>query len=236
MFSRRLPLAIGVCVCCLTACRSSQPCAPKPDVEVGASEGTAPPSEYREALLRQAMRGLRYESGRVEIDEPVAAAIAQRGTREQALVEYERGKALLRRNMRIQAIEAHTRAVLIAPDEAVLYEGLGAALLAKDKTAEAIAAYRTALDLDPRYSAAHFGLADALQRQRNFNDAAAAYREVIQLDPNHAPAHTRLAVLLYYLDDDAGAWAHVHRVEALGSSVPAQFRELLAQRTPEPSE
>jgi len=206
------------------------------DAQAGSEEGTAPPSEYRRALLWQAMRGLRYDSGRVEIEEPVAATIARPGTRERALAEYERGKLLLQRNMRIQAIEAHTRAVLIAPDEAVLYNGLGAALLSMAKTPEAIAAYRTALDRDPQDVAAHFGLADALQRQRQFEDAVDALRKVIRLDPSHAEAHIRLAVLLYYLDDAAGAWAQVHRAEALGSSVPPQFRELLAQHTPEPSE
>ncbi len=234
MFFARLILAISGCVCCLSACQSSQRCDPEPGAEVGPGQETAPPSEYHKALLWRAMRGLRYESGRVEIDEPVAATIAQRGTRAQAMSEYERGKTLLRRNMRIQAIEAHTRAVLIAPDEAVLYEGLGAALLAKGKTAEALAAYRTALDLDPQSLPARSGLADALQRQRRFEEAVEVYREVIRLDPSHAEAHSRLAILLYYLDDDDAAWAHVHNAEALGSSVPAQFRELLARRTPEP--
>ncbi|MFQ5807266.1 MAG: tetratricopeptide repeat protein [Phycisphaerae bacterium] len=196
----------------------------------------APPSEYRKALLWRAMRGLRYDSGRVEIDEPVADTIAQPGTRAQAIAEYERGKTLLRRNMRIQAIEAHTRAVLIMPDEAVLYEGLGTALLTVAKTTEATAAFRTALDLDPRYLPARFRLAEALQRQRQFQEAADRLREVIRMDPNHAEAHTRLAILLYYLGDDTGAWAQVHAAETLGSSVPPQFRELLARRTPEPSE
>lgn len=234
MFFARLMLAVSGCVCCLTACQSSQPCGPQPGAAVDPGQETAPPSEYRKALLWRAMRGLRYESGRVEIDEPAAATIARRGTRAQAMSEYERGETLLRRNMRIQAIEAHTRAVLIAPDEAALYEGLGAALLAKGKTPEAVAAYRTALDRDSQNLAARLGLADALQRQRQFEEAAEAFREVIRLDPSHAQAHGRLAILLYYLDDDASAWAHVHNAEALGAAVPPQFRELLARRTPEP--
>jgi tetratricopeptide (TPR) repeat protein len=236
MFFARLMVAATGCVCCLTACQSSQPCVPQPGSEVDPGQETAPPSEYRKALLWRAMRGLRYDSGRVEIDEAVAATIAQRGTPAQAMSEYERGRTLLRRNMRIQAIEAQTRAVLIAPDEAVLYEGLGAALLAMGKTPEAVAAYRTALDLDPQRVPARLGLADALQRQRRFEESADAFRDVIRLDPSHAEAHSRLAILLYYLDDDAGAWAQVHEAEALGASVPPQFRELLARRTPEPVE
>jgi tetratricopeptide (TPR) repeat protein len=229
-------VAVAVCVCLLTACRSSQPGGPQPDAKAGTGEGTAPPSEYRKALLWQAMRGLRYDSGRVEIDEPVAVTIAERGTPEEAMIEYERGKSLLRQNQRIQAIEAHTRAVLIAPDEAVLYEGLGEALLTKQKTSEAIAAFRTALDIDPQSVAARFNLARGLQRTRQFADAAEELREVIRLEPGHVQAHSRLAILLYYLGDDGGAWAQVHAAESLGSSVPPQFRQLLARRTPEPGE
>ena len=236
MVFRRLMLALTICACCLTACQSSQPCSSPPvtPTETRAGEDTAPPSHYRAELLRQAMRGLRYDSGRVEIDEPVAATVAERGTLEQAMAEYDRGQELLRHNRRIQAIEAHTRAVLIAPEAAVLYEGLGTALLAKQQGPEAIAAYRSALDLDPDSVTVRFNLAQALQRAGQFDVAVDTLNEVLGLEPDHAGAHGRLAILLYYLQRDAEAWVHVHRAESLGATVPPQFRELLARRTPEP--
>jgi len=231
----RLTVALAICACCLTACQSSQPCNPSPDAptEARAGDDTAPPSHYRAELLRQAMRGLRYDSGRVAIDEPVAATVAERGTLEQALAEYERGQELLRQNRRIQAIEAHTRAVLIAPEAAVLYDGLGTALLAKQKGPEAIAAYRSALDLEPQSASTRFNLARGLQWAGRFDEAVDTLNEVLGLEPDH-DAHGRLAILLYYLQRDAEAWVHVHRAESLGAAVPPQFRELLARRTPEP--
>jgi tetratricopeptide (TPR) repeat protein len=236
MVFRRLTVALAICAGCLTACQSSQSSSSPRVTPTGprTGEDTAPPSHYRAELLRQAMRGLRYDSGLVEIDEPVAAAVAERGTLEQAMAEYERGQELLRQNRRIQAIEAHTRAVLIAPEAAVLYEGLGTALLAKQKGPEAIAAYRTALDLAPQSVSARFNLAQALQRAGQFEGAVDALHEVLGLEPDHADAHSRVAILLYYLQRDAEAWVHVHRVESLGATVLPQFRELLARRTPEP--
>ncbi len=234
----RMMLAVGTCAGCLTACQSSQPRSLQTESAIGPSggEGAPPPSHYRAELLRQAMRGLRYDGGRVEIDEAAAGTVAWRGTFDQAVAEYERARALLRQNQRIQAIAAHTRAVLTAPDQAVLYEGLGTALLAKHKTSEAMAAFRTALDLDRESVAARFNLARALQAVGSFEEAVDELREVIRVEPDHAAAHGRLAILLYYLEDDTGAWAHVRQAESLGSSVPPQFRKLLAQRTPEPRE
>lgn len=231
----RAIVTVGIGIVCLAGCQSGQRSGGPIAIEAG-GEGTAPPSHYRQALLADAMRGLRYDGGRVEIDEPVAATIVRRGPLEEALAEHERGEDLLRRNMRIQAIKAHTRAVLIAPDEPILYEGLGLALLAKGKTPEAVAAFRTALDLEPGLLEARWNLAQALQRQRRFEEAAETFRLVISQDPDHGLAHARLAVVLYYLNDDVGAWTHVRQAEALGAPVPPQFRELLARRTAEPEE
>jgi Flp pilus assembly protein TadD len=234
----RLMAAVAVCACILTACRSSQPISPDPikPSEPQVSADADPGSHYRAELLRQAMRGLRYDSGRVEIDQAAAATVAERGTVEQAMAEYARGQDLLRHNQRIRAIAAHTRAVLIAPEQAVLYDGLGAALMAKQRGPEAIAAFRTALDLDAQSVSARFNLAEALRRAGRFADAIEALSDVVRVEPGHAEAHSRLAALLYYLERDVEAWAHVHEAESLGASIPPQFRELLARRTAEPVE
>ena len=228
-------MAVSVCAWCLLGCRSDQPAGTLSDRGHAPGAGLAPPSDYRKELLRQAMRGLRYESGRVEIDEAVADTIVHRGTRAEAMAEYERGEAFLQQNQRIQAIGAFTRAVLIDPDEALLYEGLGTALLTKQKTHEALAAYRTALDRDPLLTTARLHLADALQRLGQHAEAANELREVIRREPDNGPARSRLAIVLYYVGDDTGAWEQVHAAEALGQPVPPQFRALLAQRAPEPA-
>jgi Flp pilus assembly protein TadD len=90
------------------------------------------------------------------------------------------------------------------------------------------------LELEPRSATTRFNLAQALQRVGRFDDAVDTLNEVLRLEPDHAEAHSRLAILLYYLQRDAEAWVHVHGAESLGATVPPQFRELLARRTPEP--
>lgn len=195
---------------------------------------TGPPNEYRRALSRAAMRGLRYDSGRVEIDHASADDVIQGMNRQQAPAEFERGRELLARNQVLESIAAHTKAVLLDPDEAELYEGLGVALLAKQKPSEAAAAFRTALDLAPDSVGARFHLAEALNWLGRLEEAIHEWREVLARDPDHAEAHSRLAIALYYADQDGEAWEHVHRAEALGHDVPPQFRILLANRTAEP--
>ena len=129
-----------------------------------AGETLGPPNEYRRSLTREAMRGLRYDTGRVEIDEQEAATIVQQQDHRQAEAEHARGQKLLARNAVIQAVQAHTKAVLLDPDDAKFYEGLGTALLVKRKISQAAAAFRTALDLAPDSISARFKLADSLGR------------------------------------------------------------------------
>ena len=210
----------------------------QPDPEVSGdavlAPSPAPPSEYRRALLAAAMRGLRYDADRVEIDRPAAETIVAGEDHQEAFAELARGRTLLQQNAVIQAIAAFTKAVLLAPEEPTTYEGLGTALLAKRKHQEAAAAFRTALSLDPDSIEARSGLADARQRQGRLEEAIAEWGKLVRAEPTHARAHARLAAALYYTGDDAAAWEHVHAAEALGQDMPPQFRRLLADRMPEP--
>ena len=83
---------------------ASSPAAP-------AERTISPPNEYRRRLTREAMRGLRYDSGRVEIDREAAAELVQGQDVQAAQSEYERGQAALRRNALNESLRAHTRAV-----------------------------------------------------------------------------------------------------------------------------
>jgi tetratricopeptide (TPR) repeat protein len=202
-----------------------------------AAQGVAQPvSNYKDERKAQAMRGLAYDTGRVVIVPEQAAEIAPAKDRDQAEREYALGVELREKNARIEAIAAHTKAVLLAPDVARMYEGLGLAFLAQRMVPQATAALRSGLDLDPASSSLHFHLADALNRAEDRTGAVAELREALRLEPDLAPAHERLAVLLYYTGDEAGAWFEVHRAEELGQAVPPQFRVLLAQRMPEPTD
>lgn len=195
----------------------------------------SPPGTYRKARLTKAMRGLTYDSGRVEIDRKAVGKIVRGGTIEQATASFEQGEELLEHNQRVEAIEAFTRAVLIAPGEAVFYEGLGRALMYKGLGKEAEAAFRSALDRAPDFLDGRIQLAVVMQMQARQEEVNRAWRDVLALSPDHLEAHMRLAIGLYYLHDFATAWEHVHTVEGLGDQVPPQFRVLLARRMPEPS-
>jgi Flp pilus assembly protein TadD len=183
--------------------------------------------------LADAMRGLLYDGDRVRVDEVVAASIAQRGTIEQAMRAYDQGRDLLRHNHRTGALRAFTKAVLISPEEAVLYQGLGTALAAKGATREAIVAHQTALAIDPDLPGAHFQLAVTLHSAGRLDDSIAQLDRIVKDDPSHGQAHGRLAIAHYYQGDGVAAWRHVHRADELGYRVPPQFRDLLNDRYPE---
>lgn len=225
---------IGVTGCCSCLHKKAKPAAAAVGRDDNSAGDLAPPSDYRKARLASAMRGLRYDSGRVERDEPAASQVIAGVADAQA--SYERGLVELELNRRVEAIEAFTHAVLIDPDVAEYYEGLGTALVYKRHEQEGVAAFRTALDVDSELASARFKLADALQRTGDRAGAIEQFRELIDAQPDHAEAHARLAVLLYYAEDNAGAWRHVHDAEALGGSVPPQFRVLLARQMTEPAE
>ena len=135
---RKSLLFSGVVVSCAVLAGCQRPL--MPDTGVGSrvnsntdrrfppTSGAASPADaYRKARLTKAIRGLTYDSGRVEIDRKVAGKIVLGGTVEEATAAFERGEELLGHDQHVEAIEAFTRAVLSAPGEAVLYEGLGRA-------------------------------------------------------------------------------------------------------------
>ncbi|MCK4873011.1 MAG: tetratricopeptide repeat protein [Phycisphaerales bacterium] len=223
-----LPVAV-VCAagCSLTQHRDVAANAGQTDVSPQSGDAQ-PPSNFKVERMRRAMAGLSYDTGRVVIDHAVADAIAVPGTREQAMVEYERGQAELEQNHRTEAIGAFRTAILIAPDDPQMYEGLGLVLMSKGRLAEALAVYDTALDLDPSRVSAMVGIANVLQRSAEHDLAIEAWQAVLDAEPDHALAHGRLAVLLYYTGSYDEAMTHLDRAEALGYLAPAQLRSLIA--------
>ncbi|NOG56066.1 MAG: tetratricopeptide repeat protein [Planctomycetes bacterium] len=187
--------------------------------------------------MRQAMQGLIYDSGLVEVDPVVAADVVGDRNPDAAVAEYEEGLRMLYVvNDRVAAIASFTRAVLLNPDRIEHYNGLGRALLFKGKMAESLAAFRTALLIDPDDFDAQLGLAEAMQMGGGeYEDAIVAWQRVLALDPSYDEAHGRLAALLYYTGDYAESWEHVHQAEAMGYAVPPQFRPLLAAKMAEPT-
>lgn len=242
----RLCRALGLSLCGIllfSGCRAQQSAAaPRSDAaeapvlagQGGGAGAVSPIDNYRAARMAEAMRGLRYESGLVQIDETAAAAIVDHRSADEAQAEAGRGRGLLDQGEFVDAVAAHTRAVLLAPDQPDLYDDLGVALTFKGRIAEAAAAYRTALALDPERVDSRARLAGALQMLNDFDAAIGAWEQVLEARPDDVEANTRIAILLYYQGDFPAAWQHVHAAEKAGGNVPPQFRPLLAERMAEP--
>lgn len=232
--SRPLVCIVPFCLLVL-ACQTTS--GPKPGASItqpAQNTGLNPIQQYKQQRMADAMRGLDYETGRVVIDQKIAAEIARPGTVEEAIVEARRGEELLTTNHFEESISAFTRAVIIASDAPEMYKGLAGALVLKGRMKEAEAALRTAIDLDTDYIDARFDLAHLLQLQGRIEEAIDAWYEVLAADADHAHAHYRLALAQYYANHYADSWTHVHRAEDLGLNMPPQFRPLLEGKMSEP--
>ncbi|MBW7904263.1 MAG: tetratricopeptide repeat protein [Phycisphaerae bacterium] len=199
-----------------------------------AQAGPANPIEnYRQQRMAAAMRGLRYESGRAEIDTSLSDLPAHDAA--EAALSHGRGLDFYSRNMFVEAIGEFTRAVLQDPDAAQPYSDLALALVAKGRMNEALAAYASALDRDPSAVETRMRRAMAFEMADRSHEAIDEWSAVLEHDASNLAAHGRLAILYYYAGRYSEAWAHVHAVEALGGAVPPQFRPLLAAHMPEPA-
>ena len=219
----------------LWGCQAGQP-ATQETAAAGSQSAADPGSDYKKELDRLAMRGLRYDSGRVQIDTPVAAKLVPSpdaalapAQREQGLVE------LYVNNDRHAAIATLSRAVINDPGAPATYEALGRALLFKGNLAESEAAFRSALDLDENFAEAGFQLGAMLQMSGRNAEAIEQWLDLLQRNPNHGEAHSRLAIELYYAARYDEAWQHVHAAQRLGAPVPPQFLPLLAAQAAEPT-
>ncbi len=231
-----LGLTFGVLIAlpaCKTDDNNKKDMSLRPAPDAAPTEQIASPGHYRDLLTRQAMRGLTYDTGRVVVDEDYARQLPDYGDIDAAWAAYEEGWVqLLEKNMRIDALGAFTRAILIKSDLSEFYVGLGQTLTWKFKFAEAEAALRTGLDLDPDSVDLWSRLADVLQRTGRLEEAIAAYRQVLDHDANHPEAHGRLASLLYYTNDLGGARHHVDAAQAAGYPVPKTLPKLISGEVP----
>lgn len=194
-------------------------------VAVGTASAS-PVENYKDERMRDAMRGLDYSSGRVTLTAD-AAQIAQRGTREEAARLAAAAATVFKTNDLPAAIAAYSKAVIVDPTRAETYLGLSAALLPKGREKEAESSIRTAILLAPTSIDARVALARLIDMRGESATTIAAWYEVLALDPKVAEAHGRLAIALYYQGKKEEAQRHVRKCEALGGSVPSQFKDLL---------
>lgn len=208
------------------------------DATAVSGDGASPIETYKKRVVREAMAGLSYDSGRVELDRANAPELDRLGDAAAARERREAGYASLDdHNNFLGAIRHFTDAVLTDPENAESYAGLGLALFWKGKVDEAEAALRSALDLDASLPEPRALLASLLNGSGRRDAGIEQWRvvlEVVDEDPSdeHAAirteAHERLATALYYAGDVEGAREQVELAERRGGVIAEPFRALLA--------
>lgn len=207
---------------------------PPPTVRSDAT--TAPPRGEGDEHLEHAMRGISYSAAFATVDTEIAAEIVPHPDPSQSLPEEREGRRRLEAGDQLDAIQAFTRAAIHDPANSGAYDGLGACLMDFGRFRDVCATTRTAIALDSDSIASRARLAQAAQSTGEFDEAVRQWREVLARNPGFPSAHGRLAVLLYYAEDYAGAWEHLHAAEEACERHPGQLRQLLLEQMPEPPE
>jgi protein O-GlcNAc transferase len=134
---------------------------------------------------------------------------------------YNLALALERQERVLQALDAVSRAVALAPQETV-FSGLKAQLeMTIAAPARARSTLEAALVRNPTSAPLRFEYASLLENEGEPEKAAEAYAQAVRLDPNHGPALSQLLFLKRWLAD----W---HDLETLEQ----QFRDGVAKGRP----
>ncbi|MEO5375248.1 MAG: tetratricopeptide repeat protein [Alphaproteobacteria bacterium] len=174
------------------------------------------------AAATYATASAHHREGRLAEAEPLYRAILER-TPGHADSLHMLGVLACQTGHHADAADLIAAAVAAAapPGVAAYHSNLGEALRELGRIGEAEACYRQALALAPDYAIAHYNLANVLAKtgwvatgRAKTGRAAEAerhYRRAIELRPDDADAHNNLGILLYDLDDPAGAVACYRR-------------------------
>ncbi len=214
-------------------CHSNEPMANNAnDVRVQENSSIEPVAKagnsYRAKLTQAALRGLDFESGRVQIDAAEATAKFGVLAKASASTYLDSSRSAYRSGQIIKSLDQIARAIVADRSKFEAYEQLGILLLAKRKKESAEAAFRTALDLNPDSVKAHRFLAMTLTGwPSRYGEAISEYEKVVELDPEYGFAYARMAVLHFYQQQPGIARKYVALAEANDGLVPAQFKHLL---------
>ncbi|MBV6459141.1 MAG: hypothetical protein HONBIEJF_02284 [Fimbriimonadaceae bacterium] len=202
---------------------------------VSAAEGSGlnPIENYKQAKLKDALKGLTYD-GAVRVDQTVASTIIDGPSSEGSMRAVKEAQRFFEGNDYVAAIKGFTKAVLLDVNNVKAYEGLAKSLITKGETAKAELAFKRAVELDPKDANLHHELALIAFGRNDLNTAADLWRKALEIDGSMTVAHERLAVLEFYRDNFEKSWQHVKRCEALGGEVPAQLKSMLAEKMAEP--
>src|SRR5438874_1752189 len=107
----------------------------------------------------------------------------------------QQGVEALRGGQIDAAIDALSRHLTSAPDDAEALGWLGVACSQKGLHDQAVPYLDRAAHLQPAMPGLHFNRAVALERAGRAADAAAAYQQTLRLNPSHPQARQRLEAL-----------------------------------------
>lgn len=212
--------------------RSAAPRQQLPRAAVG--DRTSPLTGWRsEVVAAIQLNGLSIVDGIATAD-PDAVTRAGGADAAASAAEAELAAHAERNSDWIMAATQRARAILRSPESAARFEEFGALMERVALVQEAAAGYRRALTLDPTLQHCRYRLGVCCQQSGRLDEARQQWTELVGRYPTDGKGHARLAVICYYLNDDAAAWRHLRSADELGAPVPAHFRTNLEERTPEP--
>lgn len=145
--------------------------------------------------------------GEAELRLQWANALALRGRREDAIVQYDRvlaidasnieatfhrGVALMQLDRTDEALASFDATLAQKPDHAKAANNRGVLRQLRKEYGPAISSYRMAIGADPEYSAAFYNLGTALQECGDAGEAVAVFRELLKKEPGNTAAWTNL--------------------------------------------
>jgi len=104
------------------------------------------------------------------------------------------GLAFFRKGMYDEAINQFEDAIVISPDNSVIYDNLGRAYLSTGKVDEAIAVLERAIELSPNFADFHNDLGLAYLEKQQCKKAVEQFEKAIDINAYYADAYYNLAI------------------------------------------
>ena len=163
---------------------------------------------------------------RAEVYDPNANVQEEKNDKLASQLASDQGVAYLDRQRYDEAIAEFNKALEIDPNFADAYYNRGLANAKKGSFNEAISDYTKAIQINPDDSDFYYNRGIAYYKKNDFDPAISDYTKAIQIRPDPTVYYNR--ALVYYLKKEYDyAWDDVHKAEALGYEVNANFLEEL---------
>ena len=128
-----------------------------------------------------------------------------------------------------EAVEAHRRALKLAPDSHQAWTNLGVVYRHQQDYEKAEQCYRRSLELEPNHAETHSSLGILYLFRKLPKKAEASLRKAIELSPDLAPAHANLALALAMQGRHDEAEESRQKAVALGYPYGEQVRKKLEE-------